>query len=50
MLAQNGGRLPISWLGLDMNFYTDCKGFQLSSTLIIVVPLTGLFLLHSLSQ
>ena len=49
LLTQDCGRLPVPRLCLNVNFFTLCKGFQLSSSLIIVVPLGGLFLLHFLS-
>ena len=49
LLTQHSGRLLVPRLCLNVNFFTNCKGFQLSSSLIIVVPLGGLFLLHFLS-
>ena len=49
VLTQNCGALPVSRLCLKVNFFAVCKGFQLSSSLIIVVPLGGLILLHCLS-
>ena len=36
--------------GLNMSFFTTCKGFQLSINHIIVIPLSNLLLLHSLRQ
>ena len=34
--------------GLNMSFFTTCKGFQLSINKITVIPLSDLLLLHSL--
>ena len=36
--------------GLNMSFFTTCKGFQLSINQITVISLSDLLLLHSLSD